>query len=77
MCPITSSLVGYVQVKIHSGMKQTNKKMLITYIFSLRCFVNKNTGFLPNIQNQYLYSVVFFSKNVSEIVSLFSAQVNL
>lgn len=73
MCSIISSLVGYVQAKIHSGMKQKNDYLY----FSLRFSANKNTSFLPNIQNQHLYSVSFFAEIVSEIVSPCSAQVNL
>lgn len=65
----------YKSKSIQEWNKQTKK--LITQVFSLRYFVNKNTGFLANIQNQHLYSISFFSEFVSEIVSLFLVQVNL
>lgn len=72
------SILGYVQAKIHSGMKQ---RRMITYIFSLIFFVNKNTGISPNIPDQHLYAISFASEIVSEIVSaivsLFSDQVNV
>lgn len=66
----------YKSKSIQGWNKQTKKCWLPTFSPS-DVFFNKNTGFLPNTQNQHLYSVVFFSKNVSEIVSLFLAQVNL
>lgn len=55
------------------SIQEWNKEGWLPTFSPSHFFVNKNTGFSPNIQDQHLYPISF----ASEVVSLFSAQVNV